>query len=471
MLIRGSLSFLVFVLCSGLLPAVAPGKVAAQSRAAAGDAGVNSRTAHLRIGEGINFAKGGVTRLDAEVDMGLRYLPPQSPHGWQYNVITGRIEYQSKIRTTQNYPLLVAARIASFDTRPEIARMTVGDINRWTEDEYQIAPGRYTLARGRTDGENYLIRILKFVAPSDDPATWVLSFTYEPVAVALGAAETAGKNLILSGTLSYRDLIFDEKIIDLDLASGRVAERFDRYGMSRNPKGEYAYLDQAGQIVIADLAGTRLATLPAPQTYQPSYGGGGASEVVISPSGDFIAVQVERSQPITAGGITVEGVARPCVAVIDRRGKEVAAFHRKHGAAWTPDNRLVVAENVEPGLHISDRSFRSLQPIPNTPDIEHMADTAVSPDGRTLAFTADSRVWLINMDGGALRRLTDSGLGEITPAWSPDGKYVAIQQIDPTATLSDTYRVVAVRVADGRSTIITDRYGLSREPNGRMSWR
>lgn len=39
----------------------------------------------LEIGEGIQFRTGKVTRLESEGDMVIRYLPPQSPHGWRYN--------------------------------------------------------------------------------------------------------------------------------------------------------------------------------------------------------------------------------------------------------------------------------------------------------------------------------------------------------------------------------------------------
>lgn len=440
---------------------------AAQS---AGSALPSGKTASLRIGEGVNFSTGQVTRRAAEVDLALKYMPPQSPHGSRYNVITGQIEYQARVSTTQNYPLLEGARTASFDARPDTAQLTVGDINGWTEDEYNIAPGRFLLVRGKVDGRHYLLKILKFAAPTNNPETWQIAFAYEPVEIALGAPKTAGKNLSLSGVLTYRENIFTKKIIELNLATGGVAEKFDGFGVSRNQRGEYAYIDQAGRIVIADAGGQEMLAVKAPFSAEKSYGRGGPTEVVLSPDGELLAVQVERSQPVRAAGMTLQGYAFPTVVVIDRSGRELAEFYKKQGAAWTPDRRLVVAETVDSGLYVSDREFQKLESIFSAPAMKHMTDAAVSPDGRTVAFRSNNRVWLIGIDGRNFRQLTESGLGEVTPVWSPDGQLVAVQQIDPSAITSDTYRIAVVRLSDNRLTIVTDQHGWTREPAGRMSW-
>ncbi|MEP6925387.1 MAG: hypothetical protein ABI954_13045 [Pyrinomonadaceae bacterium] len=430
----------------------------------------NAKTAILKIGEGINFASGKVTKSVAESDMSLKYLPPQSGYGSRYNVMTQQMEYQSTLRTTENYPLLSAARTASFETRPNPSDLTVGDVNSWTEDAFQIKPGRFLIVRGNASGEHYIVHIQKFGAPSNNPQTWQVVFSYEPIQIALGAPKTAGKNLPLSGTLSYREVIFSKKIINLNLATGKTTEVFDGYGVSRNQKGEYAYLNQAVQVVIADASGKEIVSLPSPARSAKSYGSDAPSEVALSPNGDFIAVQVERSEPITAGGYTLAGISMACVVVINRQGKEIAAFYKKQGAAWTPDNRLIVAQFVNPGLYISDLQVKKLQPIKNSPQMEHTNYLAVSPDGKTVAFSANGRVWTMNLDGTNFKQLTSSGLSEITPVWSPDGKYIAIQQIDPNSINNGSYRIVVVRLSDGYSVPVTDQYGWTREPAGRMSW-
>jgi len=48
-----------------------------------------------------------------------------------------------------------------------------------------------------------------------------------------------------------------------------------------------------------------------------------------------------------------------------------------------------------------------------------------SPDGKRLAFSALSRLYVMDLPDGKPRRLTDATLGEFAPIWSPDGKWVA----------------------------------------------
>lgn len=132
----------------------------------------------LRIGEAVNFATGSVSKEKARGDMVFMYLPPQSPHGWRYNPATGQVEYQVQAKSTENYPLLSAAKTGAFKAKPDIGKMTSGDINQWTQDEFDVGPGRFLIVRGLTDGKHWLVKISKLVADSDDPKTWQISFTY-----------------------------------------------------------------------------------------------------------------------------------------------------------------------------------------------------------------------------------------------------------------------------------------------------
>ena len=54
---------------------------------------------------------------------------------------------------------------------------------------------------------------------------------------------------------------------------------------------------------------------------------------------------------------------------------------------------------------------------------------AWSPDGRRIAFVADrggnDDVFVVNADGGGLRRLTRNPAGDGAPVWSPDGRKIA----------------------------------------------
>ena len=48
-----------------------------------------------------------------------------------------------------------------------------------------------------------------------------------------------------------------------------------------------------------------------------------------------------------------------------------------------------------------------------------------SPDGRRLAFSALSRIYVMDLPAGRPRRLTDATSGEFSPVWSPDGRWIA----------------------------------------------
>src|SRR5262249_19794233 len=50
---------------------------------------------------------------------------------------------------------------------------------------------------------------------------------------------------------------------------------------------------------------------------------------------------------------------------------------------------------------------------------------ALSPDGKRLAFSAFNKIYVMDLPGGAPKRLTSLQVGEFMPSWSPDGRYVA----------------------------------------------
>jgi hypothetical protein len=430
----------------------------------------NIKTAILKIGEAINFSTGKITRQQKEGDMVFQYQPPQSPHGWRYNPSTGQIEYQAQANITENYPLLAAAKTGSFKTKPDIGKLTAGDINQWTEVEYDIGPGRFLLVRGYTDKKHWLIKILNFKAASNDPKTWQLNFSYEPINITAGAAGTAGNNITLQGILSFRERLISEKIIGLNLSTGKVTSLFDGYGVSRNQEGEYAYINTALKIVLTDGNGKQVAVFDPPMSASPenTIGGSGMMEAVISPSGKHVAIGgITRRVMETGGGISIPSLPIPSVSVLDRSGKEVAAFTNASYPTWTSGGKLMMTDPDEPGIFITDASLKNLKRIPNIPagTILGMSMTA---DEKTIAFSLNNRIWLINTDGTGLKQLTQSGQSEVTPVWSPDGKYLAFQQNFPNK--KEFYQIMVMSMSDGKVTPVTDEEGANREPLGRMSW-
>ena len=52
-------------------------------------------------------------------------------------------------------------------------------------------------------------------------------------------------------------------------------------------------------------------------------------------------------------------------------------------------------------------------------------DPAISPDGSTVAVSILGKIWLVPIEGGAARQLTDGASWDTRPAWSPDGRFLA----------------------------------------------
>ncbi len=79
----------------------------------------------------------------------------------------------------------------------------------------------------------------------------------------------------------------------------------------------------------------------------------------------------------------------------------------------------------------------------STITVHQIRDLAPSPDGKRMAFTALDRVWVMDLPGGTPHRLVASStVGEYSPAWSPDGRYIAyVTWSDVTG--GDIYRVRA----------------------------
>jgi Tol biopolymer transport system component len=109
----------------------------------------------------------------------------------------------------------------------------------------------------------------------------------------------------------------------------------------------------------------------------------------------------------------------------------------------------------------------------------------VSPQGDKVAFERkdDSHVWVVNIDGSGLHQLAASPNGEAHPAWSPDGKFVALvvadctpQPINPVncgsnlrVLPSDANNVDLLK--DRTGTVIDSLTGFAAHATGDITWR
>lgn len=71
--------------------------------------------------------------------------------------------------------------------------------------------------------------------------------------------------------------------------------------------------------------------------------------------------------------------------------------------------------------------------LTNSPDAED-GNSHISPDGNKIAFSSDmdvdgvSHIYVMDIDGSNLTKLTDDPAGDLSPRWSPDGSEIAFSR-------------------------------------------
>jgi hypothetical protein len=101
--------------------------------------------------------------------------------------------------------------------------------------------------------------------------------------------------------------------------------------------------------------------------------------------------------------------------------------------AWTPAGALIIIPSTYPscfyaGVHIvgDDQANENLRAIDGV-----RGDFAFSPDGTKVAFRVDhpdvQGMFVANADFSLPARLSESGIAESQPAWSPDSRWVAFR--------------------------------------------
>ncbi len=143
-------------------------------------------------------------------------------------------------------------------------------------------------------------------------------------------------------------------------------------------------------------------------------------------------------------------------SIVLSQGGKLRRLHVESGRVesipFTARVERTISEQAYTSFTISDEPFR----------VRYTRYHAGSPDGSSVAFQAVGKIYVMPTSGGAPRRLTNDGFDdfEYTPAWSPDGRWIAFTSVDETGA----GHLWKVRAAGGNPERVTSEYGEYLHP-------
>jgi Tol biopolymer transport system component len=166
--------------------------------------------------------------------------------------------------------------------------------------------------------------------------------------------------------------------------------------------------------------------------------GTGLTQLTNDPQDDYDPIPSPDGKHILFVGGEDEA---PAVINADGSGRRSLPECSTTPGGWSPDSRHFVCSRYDEGLQILDTVDGT-----STQFVDSGAKPVWSPDGQTIAYVDDQRLFVVPAAGGARRRL---GIRKVTdsaaPAWSPDSQRVAY--VAPGSGF-DVYSLWTIR-ADG----------------------
>jgi len=157
-----------------------------------------------------------------------------------------------------------------------------------------------------------------------------------------------------------------------------------------------------------------------------------------APGGSRIAFNANYADPAP---VVVDETVTWDIYTMDRDGGDVRQLTKATGLLgdpdYSPDGRLIAYasdEGDDAGIWVMDAEDgahpRLVTRLPDDAKVDWAP--RFSPDGTRLVFNRDvsdteSAMWIVNLDGSGLRRLTPPELLPGKPDWSPDGTRIAFE--------------------------------------------
>lgn len=145
-------------------------------------------------------------------------------------------------------------------------------------------------------------------------------------------------------------------------------------------------------------------------------------------------------------------------------------------SAFSPDGRHLAFTAQRKGrdvLYLLDVRRRQTVRRYDLP-LEGVTGPSFSPDGQRIVFSGNvggiTDLYLVNLDGTGFQRLTNDRYGDLQPSWSPDGSRIAFasergERTDFNLLRFEKWRVAVLDLTGGTTTVIPGQAGLNLNPN------
>ena len=375
----------------------------------------------LSVGDGLSLKNGKAALVRSGGDVQLVYLEKTLP-GFKnhFNNLTGQVETRPVPGRQVATAALTAKRVKVLKEKPDIAKLTTGDITA-AEGMAKISTGDKFALLQAGDEQFWLLTITSAKLPPDNAAGQRLTVTAEPIKLARGAA--GGMALAkLPGRIVYVDKTGETTdLMSCDLATGE--RKLIRKNIGTEPRVSRDLSRIAFDSSKDEALSLTIVTAAGKVVRQIDIKGEDLRGWDLSPSGERVAADIFRRDK--------DGVQERVVLVYNANGKLVCEVPGIRIPAFAGEDRLICAPAVGDGISIVDLKTGEVKAV-DTEVFDPMHFVA-SPDGVSMAFRADEKIHLMRLDGTQKRVVAERD-GEIMeqPAFSPDGKYLTYVSINRT---------------------------------------